>query len=515
MSHQLEPCEDRRLRLLLTAAEDSTEYKTAATHVESCLNCQTRLGALAADVQEWSEARELLTTNGDDLQIEQELRDRPRRLSEDDRTSDDDRSAAFNSAVVRQLLSPPSHPEMLGRLGRYEIERLIGAGGMGVVFKGFDTELNRPVAIKALAPHLAGSGAARQRFAREARAAAAIVHEHVVAIHDVESEQDPPFLVMQYVAGHSLQARIDRDGPLSICEILRIARQTASALAAAHEQGLVHRDVKPANILLEHQVDRALLTDFGLARASDDASLTRSGHLPGTPHYMSPEQARGEAVDPRSDLFSLGSVLYAMCAGRPPFRAESSLGVLRRITDSEPRPLREINPQVPTWLCRLVEKLHAKHPGDRFQSASQVAELLQCCLAHVQHPESHALPESLLESGDRDHAAKARTRVTSFAVIASTLVLTGLGALAVFLPRWHSSPADDHNAGPSPRTVQSESSTSGASVVETPAPPAADVSTQWDDEVDAALDRVEESIQQLDGESRQLFDVSSRNSIEP
>ena len=169
--------------------------------------------------------------------------------------------------------------------------------------------------MKVLAPFLAGSGAARKRFAREARAAAAVVHEHVVAIHDVKSEGESPFLVMQYVAGESLQQRIDREGPLDLCEILRIGMQTASGLAAAHSQGLVHRDVKPSNVLLEEDVDRALLSDFGLARAADDASLTQTGFHPGTPQYMSPEQARGDLVDCRSDLFSLGSVMYVMCTG--------------------------------------------------------------------------------------------------------------------------------------------------------------------------------------------------------
>lgn len=263
---------------------------------------------------------------------------------------------------------------------------------MGVVFKAFDTELNRPVAIKVLAPFVAGSGAARQRFAREARAAAAVVHEHVVAIHNVETDEESPFLVMPFVAGDSLQARLDREGALDVCEVLRIGMQTAAGLAAAHAQGLVHRDVKPSNILLEEGVERTLLTDFGLARANDDASLTHTGYHPGTPQYMSPEQARGDAVDARSDLFSLGSVLYTMCTGRPPFRAETAFGILRRITDTEPRPLREINPTIPIWLEGIVQKLQAKSLADRFQTASDVAELLEECLAHVQQPTTVQLP---------------------------------------------------------------------------------------------------------------------------
>src|SRR5205085_10991456 len=153
---------------------------------------------------------------------------------------------------------------------------------------------------------------------------------------------------------------IDCDGPLAVEEVLRIGMQAAAGLAAAHAHGLVHRDVKPSNILLENGVERVKLTDFGLARAADDASLTQSGVLAGTPQYMAPEQAQGEGMDHRADLFSLGSVLYAMCAGRPPFRAETTLAVIRRVCDEHPRPLRDINPEVPAWLAALIARLHAK-----------------------------------------------------------------------------------------------------------------------------------------------------------
>ena len=181
-----------------------------------------------------------------------------------------------------------------------------------------------------------------------------------MAIHCVAEWQGTPYLVMPYERGVSLQKRIHDQGPLELREILRIGMQTAAGLAAAHAQGLVHRDVKPANILLDEGVERVTLTDFGLARAVDDASLTRNGVLAGTPQYMSPEQARGQAVDVRSDLFSLGSVLYAMCTGRSPFRADSSYGVLRLITDDEPTPVREINPEIPEWMCSIIAKLMSK-----------------------------------------------------------------------------------------------------------------------------------------------------------
>src|SRR5262249_15234818 len=160
--------------------------------------------------------------------------------------------------------------------------------------------------------------------------------------------------------------RLDCQGPLEAEEVARIGMQTALGLAAAHAQGLVHRDIKPSNLLLEN--GRVKITDFGLARTVDDASLTRSGVIAGTPQDMAPEQARAEPIDHRADLFSLGSVLYALCAGRPPFSASSPLAVLRSVSDEEPTPLRVVNPEVPVWLEGVIARLMAKDPADRFQA---------------------------------------------------------------------------------------------------------------------------------------------------
>lgn len=385
-------CSDAGLACLIKGHESSQEYQSALQHVESCPACQVRLEQTAAGSGLWQEAHDVLADSDESADM------LPIGLPWD-------RSPiAWNESMLKTLLSPPSHPEMLGRIGRYDVERLIGSGGMGVVFKAYDTELNRPVAVKLLAPYLAENGSARKRFARESRAAAAVVDEHVVAIHNVESgdtPQQPPFLVMKYIAGGSLQQRLDRDGPLDVCEVLRIGMQTAKGLAAAHAQGLIHRDVKPSNILLDEGVERALLTDFGLARAEDDACLTRSGFHPGTPHYMSPEQVRGEAIDGRSDLFSLGCVLYALCTGHPPFRAETSYAVLRRITDDTARPIRELNSNIPEWLDQFVLKLLSKSREDRFDSAAEVAGLLEDCLAHVQHPTTTPLPKTVAQFSRR------------------------------------------------------------------------------------------------------------------
>ncbi|HKI36395.1 MAG TPA: serine/threonine-protein kinase [Gemmataceae bacterium] len=248
--------------------------------------------------------------------------------------------AAADGPADLYFLRPAERPDLLGTLGHYEVQEVIGQGGMGVVLRAFDPALHRPVAIKVMAAAVAGSATARRRFTREARAAAAVCHDHIVAVHGVHEADGLPYLVMQYVAGESLQARIDRTGPLDVMEVVRIGMQTAAGLAAAHAQGLIHRDIKPANLLLENGLARVKITDFGLARMVDDVGLTQAGVLAGTPEYMAPEQARGEAIDHRADLFSLGSVLYAMCTGRPPFRGSSAVAVLRRVSDEEPQPVR-------------------------------------------------------------------------------------------------------------------------------------------------------------------------------
>ena len=326
---------------------------------------------------------------------------------------------------VQTWLQPTDDPHMLGRFAGYEIVGVIGFGGMGVVLKGYEPALSRYVAIKVLAPHLATSGAARQRFSREARAAAAVLHENVIAIHRVEEDQSLPFLVMPYIGGDSLQSRLDRHGTLPLATILRIGRQIAAGLAAAHEQGLIHRDIKPSNILLDKGIDRVTITDFGLARAVDEAGITRTGMVAGTPQYMSPEQATGEAMDHRSDLFSLGCVLYAMCVGRPPFRAETGYGVLRKVTDEPHRPIRELNPELPNWLENLVNMLLAKEANNRCRSARVVERLLRECLSHIQTPYS-PVPAELTA-----HPPTPRRRVPAwFAVTGLLIGIVGAAGIA-------------------------------------------------------------------------------------
>ncbi len=392
-------CDESRLRLLLDDRLDEHEHEAMAQHLEGCDGCRVELERLAAESRWWGDVKLLAhqsVTNG-----------------------------GAETTDTLGFLDPPTGPDHLGKLGAYEITEVIGRGGFGVVLKGVDRPLNRFVAIKVLAPELATSASARRRFAREARAVAAIGHDHIVAIHAVDATPGGlPYIVMQYVSGRSLQDRLDRTGPMEVREVLRIGMQAAHGLAAAHAVGLVHRDVKPANILLENCVERVKLTDFGLARAADDASLTQSGVVAGTPQYMSPEQARGEPVDARADLFSLGSVLYALCTGRPPFRAETTMGVLRRVCDDAPRPIRELNPEVPDWLAAIVTKLQAKDPADRFATAADVAALFERCLSYLESPGK--TPPFV---PDRPPVAR-RKPGTGWLVAAAVLLVTvaGLGA---------------------------------------------------------------------------------------
>ncbi|MCU0712829.1 MAG: trypsin-like peptidase domain-containing protein [Pirellula sp.] len=373
--------EAAQVELLLQGNLSPEEYNSAQEHFEACENCRRRVEATIGPEQWWADVQNVLLHSKHDILSTSHVAD--------------EETPSSPNAKLLELLGPTDDPNMLGRIGSYEIVGLLGQGGMGAVFKAFDAPLNRFVAIKMLLPHLAASGAARKRFAREAQAVAAVVDDHVMAIHCVDEWQGVPYLVMTYSRGITLQKRLSDNGPLEVREILRIGMQAAKGLAAAHAQGIVHRDIKPANIFLDQTVERVQLMDFGLARAADDASLTRTGVLAGTPQYMSPEQARAESVDHRSDLFSLGSVMYAMCTGHAPFRAESSYSVLRLITDKEPRPIREVNPDVPQWLCGVICKLMAKQAHSRFESASSVADLLESCLAHVQQPTAVTLPQGV------------------------------------------------------------------------------------------------------------------------
>lgn len=400
---------DALLNLLRNRMTENSEF--AQSHIESCELCQGRMETVACNGMTWNEVSGLLKSD----------------VGATDLDDADSEPQEHWDQSAKKLLQPSDHPDSLGRFGRYEIMEVLGRGGMGIVMRGYDKALNRHSAIKVLTPELASSAAARRRFSREARSAAAVVHPHVVPIQTVDEHEGLPYLVMPVVEGQSVDSRIQQAGPLAIVEVVRIAAQVAEGLSAAHEQGLVHRDIKPANVLLENGLERVQITDFGLARAIDDASMTRSGVISGTPQYMSPEQSRGDAIDHRSDLFSLGSLIYYMLTGRSPFRAETTMGVLNRICNDAPRSLRSINPDVPEWLEHIVTKLLAKSPNDRFQTAHDVAELLENCLAHVQEPNGTKMPNELAQLAPTSNRKPPRAKLLTASAAVFLFVCLGLG----------------------------------------------------------------------------------------
>jgi hypothetical protein len=299
----------------------------------------------------------------------------------DEPATREDKAERGTLAEARALLAPPQGPGEIGRLGDYRILGVLGAGGMGVVYRAEDPHLQRLVAIKTLLPAVAARSAAKERFLREARAAAALKHDHIVTIHHAGEANGVAFLVMELLDGESLEQRLERESPLPIAEGVRIGREVAEGLAAAHQRGLIHRDIKPSNIWLELAacgVARVKILDFGLARSADgDPNLTQSGAVVGTPSYMSPEQAEGGTVDARSDLFSLGCVLYRMCTGVVPFAGRTVTSVLHALTTESPKPPNELNPEVPPALAKLIHRLLAKDAAGRPASAAEVAEALR------------------------------------------------------------------------------------------------------------------------------------------
>ncbi|HEY0780251.1 MAG TPA: serine/threonine-protein kinase, partial [Gemmatirosa sp.] len=266
---------------------------------------------------------------------------------------------------------------------RYRVEREIGRGGMGAVFLARDRALDRRVAIKVLPPELATRTDLRERFLRETRTAAAFSHPHIVPVHAVEERDGLLLFVMGYVDGETLAGRVGRAGPLGAAEATRLLREVAWALSYAHSQGVVHRDVKPDNILIERATGRALVTDFGIARvtagaagAADALGLTRVGEVVGTPQFMSPEQAVGDVVDGRSDLYALGIVGFFALTGRVPFDGATTQAVLaQQITRPAPE-LATLRPDVPEALAAAVQRCVAKEPAERFPSGEAMVEAL-------------------------------------------------------------------------------------------------------------------------------------------
>jgi serine/threonine protein kinase len=314
------------------------------------------------------------------------------------------------TATIPQL-QPSMKQGFMGRLGDIQIKRVLGQGGMGVVFEGLDAVLNRTVAVKVLSPHLLNHPDAKDRFVREAQAAAALLHENVVAIHGIHEAEGMPYLVLQYVQGESLADKLLREKKLAFDQVIKLGKQVARGLAAAHDRGLVHRDIKPGNILFDAETGDVRIADFGLAKHVGTDTLTAEGVLTGTPAYMSPEQASDKAIDARSDLFSLGVVLYQASTGQLPFTADSPFVLLDHIRTTTEKPIQQLNPELPNWFCDLVHRLLKKEPENRIPSALEVVRIFD------------------EQGGIKPLPAQSSTSGWSPVVLASLLVLGGLAAV--------------------------------------------------------------------------------------
>ena len=285
--------------------------------------------------------------------------------------------------VSLSFLSSPQGPDELGRLGSYKIIKLLGAGGMGLVFEAEDTLLRRQVALKVMKPEIAIKADHRQRFLQEARSGAAIPHDNIATVFQVGIENNVPYLAMQFLQGESLGSKLHRDGKIPVDESLRIIREVALGIAAAHETNLIHRDIKPDNIWLESDGQgrpwkRVKILDFGLATAisGTEEDSNESGMIMGTPHYMAPEQARGLPLDSRCDLFSMGCVLYQMISGELAFKGDNALKIMNALALHEPKPLNLIDKTVPTKVAELVHNLMIKKASERIASANDLIKII-------------------------------------------------------------------------------------------------------------------------------------------
>ena len=323
---------------------------------------------------------------------------------------------------------------MIGTLlnGRFRLEEQIGSGGMSTVYRAFDEVLERSVAIKVMHASIADDGVQLERFRREARTAAKMSHPHVVTVIDAGEDEGHPFIVLEYVEGETLKDRIRRCGPLPVPEAVAYAIEIGRALSAAHAERLVHRDVKPQNVLIDVE-GRAKVTDFGISRSLDAEGLTATGRVLGTTDYVSPEQALGEAVTEQSDVYSLGIVLFEMLVGRVPFRAESQVGVAMKHV-REPMPdVQRLRPEISATLAAVVEHATAKERKNRYANVAEMLAALEQALAIEVARHGHPTGEatSVIRALPRKSAAIVPARWRNPRLWAATLALVVIGAALV------------------------------------------------------------------------------------
>jgi len=314
----------------------------------------------------------------------------------------------------------------------YAIEGKLGAGGFAVVYSVRDLNLKRTLAVKVLSPDVIASHSVLERFRREAETVAQLSHPNIVPLHFIGQKDDLVYLVMQCVDGGSLADRLERERQLPVDDAIRIFQEVAGALAHAHKRGVVHRDIKPQNVLIDSETGRALVTDFGIARTAEGGSLTATGMVVGTPAYLSPEQVTGEASDHRSDIYSLGVMMYEMLAGQPPFTGPTPTAVLMKRLAGPPEPLGNLRPDVPPVVSELVDACLATDPNERIGNAADIVRAL-----------SGATPVSgghTTRGGLRVQKAKQgrKSNLVTYAVIAGVVI--GAVALAAVMASRISSP---------------------------------------------------------------------------
>ncbi len=347
------PTETELERLInVNLSDEST--RRLEDHLSTCTGCQGRLDRLTEKTFSHHFAKSPADCSNDSVSLSQLIH----RLQND----------PLGETDMDSILDDIELPD------HYEVIEQVAQGGMGIVFKAFDQELQRHVAIKVMSPALAGRRETRKRFLQEARAAAKLQHENIMPIHAVDQSGRLPYLVTPFAEGANLQERLEQTPPMSQEEILHLAYQLVSGLEAAHAHGVLHRDIKPANILLLEEGRRLWIADFGLAIASGHIPAANTGNsIAGTPAYMSPEQLKGKKVDERSDLYSLGCVLYAMATGRSPFEAETAEESMAHVAAGQYAPFSAIgSTNMPTWYQKMVGQLLSLDPDDRPKSAETV-----------------------------------------------------------------------------------------------------------------------------------------------
>lgn len=423
-----------------------------ADHLEGCSDCQARAKTLVpndtlVEALRASPAADSIANEMPRNLVEQ-IKQLPQNniMATSDATFLTSDTKANGGDADLNFLEPAQQADEIGRLGGYGIVKVLGKGGMGVVFLADDPKLERRVAMKVMLPKIAANPTAKDRFLREARAAAKLKSDHIVTIYQVDEANGIPFLAMELLDGRPLDELISKGRSLSVPQILRIGQEVAKGLDAAHEKGLIHRDIKPANLWLESS-GRIKILDFGLARSEkDDVHLTQTGAIVGTPAFMAPEQAQGDkGVDARADLFSLGCVLYRLCAGEIPFKGDTTMGTLLALAMDTPTAPSAINTAIPQALSELIMQLLEKQPAKRPASAKEVLERLSA-MERTLTPASNAPDLTAVLSSTQSSSTPGFSQFNASAIkpqkskpgskrwiaLACAMLLIGGGAFAVY-----------------------------------------------------------------------------------